>query len=203
MKAAQRVGAAFAVKAAQADAVATIMSTPYVLRGEVDGRSTRGVASVTLAEGGKAMTRDRGTDVEMDTVALHCKVVLVVAIKAVELQAPAVAAVVEALAQHAQEAQPRVCSAGAAQQQPPRHRLVPQSAGEAQASPGELSRQVPVLARQVAQPARAALGEQQKPPRQAEEAQEALEVQGAPGREEPAAPPALEVALALPVAAPR
>ena len=53
------------------------------------------------------------------------------------------AAVVEELAQQAQEVQPRVCTAEEAQQQPDRQRLVPQSELEAQLSPGELSRQEP------------------------------------------------------------
>ena len=99
----------------------------------------------------------------------------------VALQAPAVVAVVAALAQHAHAPQPGVSSAEEAQQQAPRHRLVPQSAAEAQASPGELSRQEPNAGEQVAQPCRAALGEQQKPPRHAKEAQKEEELQGAPG----------------------
>ena len=44
---------------------------------------------------------------------------------------------------------------------PRRHKLVPQSALEAQGSPGELSTQVPVPGLHAAQPCRAALGEQQ------------------------------------------
>ena len=58
---------------------------------------------------------------------------------------------------------------------------MPQSAGEAQASPGEVSRQVPKEGKQAAHPCLAAVGAQQKPPAQAEEVQDALEAQGAPG----------------------
>ncbi len=103
-----------------------------------------------------------------------------VGLAALYTHAPAVAAVVPALDQHVQPPQPATRSAPEAQQQPARHRSVPQSALAAHASPGECSRQVPVFARHVAQPCRAALGVQQKPPRQAPEAQPPWAAQGAP-----------------------
>lgn len=53
-------------------------------------------------------------------------------------QDPAELAVMPAVLQHAQAAQvPPSCNALAAQQQPPRHSLVPQSKSELQDSPGE------------------------------------------------------------------
>ncbi len=93
---------------------------------------------------------------------------------------PAVDALVPSADQHLHAVQPTVRAAEAEQQQPLRHSSVPQSAAEAHDSPGELRRQVPVLARHVLQPCRTALGEQQKPPRQAKLAQVALESHAAP-----------------------
>ena len=83
-------------------------SVPAPLRGEVAGSSTRGVESVTLEDAGKAMTRERGTEAARDTVELHWRVELEVGAAVVELHAPAVAAVIDALDQQAQEAQPSV-----------------------------------------------------------------------------------------------
>ena len=130
------------------------------------------------------MTRERDTEVLRDSVELQGRV----AFERVddgaadaEVQAPAVEAVVEALAQQEQLAQPSVCRAEAAQQQPPRHRLVPQSAAEAQASPGELSRQVPDPKEQAAQPCFAAFTEQHTSPLHTPEAQESPVAQAAPG----------------------
>ena len=57
---------------------ARIMSTPWVLMGEVAGRNTKGMASVMLAEGGKEMREDRATVEFTDTLELHCRVVVVV-----------------------------------------------------------------------------------------------------------------------------
>ena len=112
-------------------------------------------------------------------------------------QAPAVAAGVDALAQHAHAAQPGASSAEAAQQQPPAQRLVPQSAAEAQASPGENSAHAPVPAAQAAHPARKAFGEQQKPPRPAPEKQDALSDTAQPsGSAQAAEPGALSGACA-------
>ena len=173
-----------AAKAAQAEAEARTMSTPYALRGDVGGSSTRGAAPLTLAEGGKAMTRDRGTEALMDTVPLQGRVAgagRAAEAGTAEVQAPARDGGVEALARQAQAAQPSVCTADAAQQQPPWHRLVAQSKGEAQGSPGEKVAQEPVPGWQARQPREAAAGEQQEPDRQAPEEQVALEEQGAPG----------------------
>ncbi len=73
---------------------------------------------------------------------------------------------------------------------PARQKLVPQSALEAQVSPGELSTHVPVPKWHAPQPCRAAFWVQQKPPRHALEAQAELKVQGEPasrmGVEDPA-----------------
>jgi len=135
--------AKFAEKAAQAEGEATMMSTPLALRGDAAGRNTSGEAPVTLAAAGKAITRDSATLAFNTVEALQGSVVLAMMAEVVVLQTPAVAAVVEGEDQHVQEAQPPVFSAEEAQQQPPRHWLVPQSALEAQGSPGELSTQVP------------------------------------------------------------
>ncbi len=97
------------------------------------------------------------------------------------MQAPAVAAVVDALAQQPHAAQPGTINAETAQQQPPRQRLVPQSALKAQGSPGGSSAHAPVKGVQAEQLARAAAGEQQKPARQRPAAQAASSAQGAPG----------------------
>ena len=98
-------------------------------------------------------------------------------------QAPAVGAVVEALDKQRQEVQPGVSSAEEAQQQPPAHRLVPQSALEAQGSPGENSTHAPVPGRHAVQPNEVAAALQQKPPRQAPVAHAVGDEgeQGAPG----------------------
>ena len=96
-------------------------------------------------------------------------------------QVPAVSNEVLALAQHAHAAQPGTNSAEAEQQQPPAQRLVPQSAAEAQGSPGGCSAHALVKGVQVEQLARAAAGEQQKPARQRPAAQAASSAQGAPG----------------------
>ena len=60
-----------------------------------------------------------------------------------EAHVPAVAAVVPPADQHAHAAQPGVSTAEAAQQQPPRHRLVPHAKLPPQASPGPYVRQDP------------------------------------------------------------
>ena len=52
-------------------------------------------------------------------------------------QMPAVRGVVLALAQQLQEVQPETRVAEEEQQQPPKHKLVPQSKGDEQVSPGE------------------------------------------------------------------
>ena len=128
------------------------------------GRNTKGGGPVTFADAGKEITRERGTVALRDAVALQGRapVKLAEALVAEEVvHAPAVEAVVAGEVQHAQEEQPSVCSAEEAQQQPPKHKLVPQSAFEAQASPGELRMQEPDPKLHAWQPCRAALGEQQ------------------------------------------
>ena len=98
-----------------------------------------------------------------------------------ERQAPAVAAVVDAFAQQAHAAQPGTRTAEEAQQQPPAQRSVPQSALEAQGSPGGCSAHAPVNGVHAEQLARAAAGAQQKPARHGPVAQAASSAQGAPG----------------------
>ena len=85
------------------------------------------------------------------------------------------------MAQHAHAVQPGTSSAEEAQQQPPAHKLVPQSALVAQASPGGSSVHAPVRRAQAEHPARAAAGEQQKPPRHAPEEQLEAAAQEEPG----------------------
>ena len=112
------------------------MSTPWVFKGEVEGRKTRGVASDTLAEVGKVMTRER----EVREVFKERAVELQARERVVALvaeHAPAVEAVVVELARHVQAVHPVVFTAAEEQQQDPRHRLLPQSMLLAQASPGE------------------------------------------------------------------
>ena len=85
--------------------------------------------------------------------------------------APALAAVVDALAQQPHAAQPPGArSAEEAQQQPPAQRLVPQSASEAQGSPGDRGTHAPEPGRHAVQPSAAAAALQQKPARQAPKA---------------------------------
>jgi len=95
-------------------------------------------------------------------------------------QVPALLAVTFA-PQHVHARQPEMESTEEEQQQPERHRLVPQSKLLAQASPGEASWHAPVNGAHAEQPALRAFAEQQKPPRHACEAQLPLSVQAAPG----------------------
>ncbi len=125
------------------------------------------------------MTRERDTVEARETLALQGRGRLEGTLGLAE-QVPAVAGVVEALAQQVQAVQLGVCRAEAAQQQPPRHRLEAQSNALAQDSPGEKVAQVPVLAWQVRQPKCAAAALQQKPPRQTPEGQVEFKVQAAP-----------------------
>lgn len=128
------------------------------------GRNTKGGGPVTFADAGKTITRERDTVAFRDAVPLQGRVPVKLAEALVaeeEVHVPAVAAVVAEEVQHAQEEQPSVCSAEEAQQQPPKHMLVPQSAFEAHASPGELRMQEPEPKLHAWQPCRAALGEQQ------------------------------------------
>lgn len=180
----QRAAAALEANAAQAGALATMMSTPNELRGDAAGRKiSGGEEPVTLADAGKAITREGATVALRDRLPLQGRatVALEGGIGAGAAHVPAVAAVVDALAQHRQEVQPTVCKADAAQQQPPRQVLVPQSKAEAQGSPGELRRQEPEPGKQPLHPERSAVREQQTLERQAPVAQEALLVQAEPG----------------------
>ncbi len=119
------------------------------------------MAPVTLADAGKAITRERATVEGRDTLALQGRVALARGAAGEEAHAPAVAAVAFGAAEHTHAAQPSVWTAEEAQQQPERQRLVPQSALEPHASPGELSRQEPKGGAQVAQPSSAAEALQQ------------------------------------------
>ena len=97
------------------------MSTPWLFKGLVAGRNTKGVTSVILKEGGKVITDARATEEFTDTLELHVREVKpvggnpgvvgysllkllseVVAERRwkVEVHCPAVAPVVEALDQH-------------------------------------------------------------------------------------------------------
>lgn len=58
-------------------------------------------------------------------------------VEGTDKQMPAVRGVVLALAQQLQEVQPETRVAEEEQQQPPKHKLVPQSKGDEQVSPGE------------------------------------------------------------------
>lgn len=110
-------------KAAQAWGEATMRSCPNLFRGEVAGRKTRGVGSVTLSAGGKAMTEDSAT-VELTLVeALQVREVVMGCRRPAgggcAAHCPAVAAVVLALLQHWQALQPAVSRPLLLQQQPP------------------------------------------------------------------------------------
>ncbi len=153
--------AALAAKAAHADGDATMMSTPNAFSGEAAGRKTRGDAPVTFATAGKAMTRERDTLALTDTVELQGSVAFAVTTASVELQPPAVAAVVDAEERHRHAEQPAVCTADDEQQQPPRQRFVPQSALDAHSSPGDRSAHAPVMKVHVEQPRAAAVALQQ------------------------------------------
>ena len=97
------------------------------------------------------------------------------------MHAPALAAVVDALAQQPHAVQPPGArSAEEAQQQPPAHRLVPQSALEVQVSPGDRGTHAPEPGRHAVQPSAAAAVLQQNPERHAHAVGEVV-VQGAPG----------------------
>ena len=122
-------------KAVQALGEARMRSVPEGLRGETEGRNMRG-CEPTPAEEGKVMTRERDTVEARETLALHGRGRLEGALGLAE-QVPAVAGVVEALAQQVQAVQLGVCRAEAAQQHPPRHWLEAQSKALEQASPGE------------------------------------------------------------------
>ena len=160
----QRVAAPLAAYAAQAEAHATMMSTPRGLMGEAAGKNTRGDVHVTLAEAGKAMMLDSDTLAFTDTLLLQGRVRVVAASAVVELgpeHVPAFDGVASLEDQHLHALQPDVSAAAPVQQQPPRHRVEAQSKLEAHASPGGCARQKPVVAAQPEQPARIELGEQQ------------------------------------------
>ena len=134
------VGPPTAAYAAHAAGEAMMRSTPSVLRAAEAGRKSSGDASVTLSAGGNTMSE------EVSTVAFAVEFVDVqgsVAFGAgwggaASRQVPALLAVTFA-PQHVHARQPEMESTEEEQQQPERHRLVPQSKLLAQASPGEAS----------------------------------------------------------------
>ncbi len=162
---------------AHAPALATMMSTAYAFIGDDAGRKTSGAALVRLADAGNVMTRPSAILALTAMDALQGSVAF--AEFCVRRQAPAFAAGEPALKQRQAE-HPAVCTADAAQQQPPRQRFVPQSKDDAHLSPGFTSEHAPVFETQVEQPRAAEELEQQKPPRQAEEAHVELAVQEVP-----------------------
>ena len=126
-----------------------MISTPKVLIGAVAGINTNGVIPLTLADGGKLITRESATDefcvsdeLSQGTDAIVCSVVGGIAIDD-EVHLPAVDAVVPFTLRQRQAEQPTVINAEAEQQQPPKHTFVAQSKGELQVSPGEYVRHVP------------------------------------------------------------
>ena len=175
---------ATAAYAAHADAVAITKSSPPSLSGDVVGRNTSGAASFTLAPAGNEITRERDTVAFTEVSPPQGRVAATGAVPlaaAAAAHAPAVDALVPPAAQQRHAVQPTVRAAAAEQQQPPRHSLVPQSAAEAQGSPGLNRAQEPVPGWQDTQPAAFAAALQQKPLRQEPEAQEALDTHAAPG----------------------
>jgi hypothetical protein len=128
------------------------------------------------------MTRDSSTAPLAEAVALQGSVRLGGGAGggAVEVQDPALAAVVPASPQHLQDAQPGATSAEEAQQQPPRHKLVPQSMLDPQASPGYRDTHAPLPAAQPLQPSCTAKGEQQTPPLQEPDAHAASALHAVP-----------------------
>ena len=137
--------APLAAKAAHADGLATIMSTPNVFSGDAAGRKTSGAEDVdTFAAAGKATTRESATDAFTDVALVHGSAAVTTAADLVgAVHAPAVRAV-DAFVAHWHAVQPAVCAAAREQQQPPRHVSVPQSDGDAHFSPGEYMRQEPL-----------------------------------------------------------
>jgi hypothetical protein len=126
------------------------MSTPTWLRGELASSTSRGASllllppAVALAQGGKLMAREEelapvpAEEEDEAQVALESR-----GDEGGARQEPAVLRDTPELPQQAQAGQPGVSRALAEQQQLPRHRLVPQSKGLEQGSPGEPSRQEP------------------------------------------------------------
>ena len=126
-----------------------MISTPKVLIGAVAGINTNGVIPLTLADGGKLMTRESATvefcvldEVSQGTDAIDSVVGGIDIEDAVHL--PAVDGVVPFTPRQRHDEQPAVFTADAEQQQPPKHTFVEQSKGEIQLSPGEYVRHDPV-----------------------------------------------------------
>ena len=183
-----------AAYAAHADAVAITRSSPPSFSGDVAGRNTRGATSFTLVPAGKDITRERDTVAFTELSPPQGRVAATGAVPfaaAKAVHAPAVVALVPPIDQQRHAVQPTVCVATSAQQHRPRHKLVPQSAAEAQGSPGLNRAQEPVPGWHDKQPAAVAAALQQKPPRQEPEAQEALDTQAAPDGMETVPPPEL------------
>lgn len=154
--------AGFAANAAHAEGDATMMSTPYVLRGDAAGRKTSGEdVLVTFTVDGKEISRESATFVLSEEDALQGSVTLAVAMGAVELHVPAVIAVVDGEERHLQDVHPAVWTAEEEQQQPPKQRFVPQSKGDAHVSPGFTVRHAPLAGAHAEQPRSAEELEQQ------------------------------------------
>lgn len=189
--------APLAAKAAHADALATMMSRPNVFSGDAAGRKTSGVDDVdTFAEGGKATTRERATDALTEVALVHGSVVSVSVEDFVGAVHEPGEYADDTFVAHWQVVQPTICAASEEQQQPPRHLPVPQSLGEAQASPGLTVAHAPMANVHAEHPKRTDEEEQQKLPRQADDAHDELDEQNEPaGRRlpplvpPPAAPP--------------
>ena len=151
--------------AAHALALATMMSTPYVLRGDDAGRKTSGAVPDTLAVAGKEIIRERETVELTDTELLHERDTFDGAAKEIDEydaeQEPAVTGAESDAARQRHDVQPAVCAAAWEQQHPPRHAPEEQSKGEPQVSPGFTVRHAPFVGAQAEQPRTADELEQQ------------------------------------------
>ena len=119
-----------------------MISTPKVFIGAVAGIKTNGVIPLTLADGGKLITRESATDefCVLDEMS-HGTDAIVSVVGGIDIEdevhLPAVDAVVPFTLRQRHAEQPTVINADAEQQQPPKHTFVAQSKGEVQVSPGE------------------------------------------------------------------
>lgn len=169
--------------ALHAAAVAITMSTPALFRGDAEERTRSGVAAEALYEEGKVTSWEREVELTAtDEVALQ-------AIDDDEDPLPAAHDPGEDAGEdgveHAHAVHPAVCVAESEQQQPPKQKLVVQSADTAHASPGERVMQEPVCSAQAPHPRLMALKLQHAPVRHAPNAHDAFEGQGEPpGRHE-------------------
>jgi hypothetical protein len=95
------------------------------------------------------MSREGDTIALSETVALHGSVTFVMEMAVVELQSPAEDADVDGDERHVHDVHPTVCTAEDEQQQPLRHKFVPQSLPDTHVSPGEERRHEPTIAHDV------------------------------------------------------